>query len=200
MQETTDGGFESARNERAGFGWQVTYEWSDYLSVEATISRYKDKLDDLQVLPEPFDSAFDLEVVSIAVSGRLGYPVGRFTPYIGGGLGYYYMRTDNNRVNRTLRENPSLRPPGVSELRLSADLDDTFAYHLALGIEWILTSEWEIFAEYRHVYLDNDITYRRTETRAPITPDGVVQRSETKTTEDFPYDHGLFRLGVNYRF
>lgn len=188
------------RQERAGFGWQLAYEWNDYLSAEAAISRHKDKLDDLHVLPEPIDSTFDLEVVSIALSGRLGYPLGRFYPYMGGGLGYYFMRTGNSRVNRSIRDNPAALPPGVSELRYSADMDNTFAYHLALGIEWMITSKWEIFAEYRRVYLDNEITYRRTETRPPSTVDGVFQRSESRTKEDFPYDHGLFRLGVNYRF
>ena len=188
------------RHERAGFGWQVAYEWTEYLSVEASISRYKDKLDDLNLVTPPFNAELDLETIAIGVSGRVGYPVGRFTPYLGGGLGYYYMRTDNDRINQSIRDNPAALPAGVSELRISADMDNTFGYHVALGLEWLITSKWEVFAEYRRVFLESDLTVRRTEARRTASGPLAVSRSETRETETFPYDHGLFRVGVNYRF
>ncbi len=185
--------------ERMGFGWQVAYQWYPYLSIEASASRYTDKLGDLNVLPDPLDPEFDQEIWNVVLSARLSYSFGAFTPYLGGGAGYYRMRTRNSGVNRTIRERPEALPPGVSELRLSADMDNAFAYHVAGGIEWKITSKWEIFAEYRRVFLDTDLTIRRLEIR-PAEGPIEVQRTETRETRNFSYDHGLLRAGVNYRF
>lgn len=188
------------RNERAGYGWQVAYEWNHYVSMEASITRQKDKIDDMPLWPALSDSEFDLEIINIAVSGRLSYPLGPLTPYLGGGLGYYYMRTDTKGINQTLRENPGTLPPGVSELRIGADMDNTFGYHVAAGLELLLTPSWEVFAEYRRVFLDSDITVRRTESRPTPGATLAFERMQTQQTETFPYDHGLIRVGVNYRF
>lgn len=182
------------RNERTGFGWQVAYEWSDYLSAEWSITRQKDQLDDQTFMPAPFDSTLDLEIVHIVLSGRVGYPIGRVTPYWGGGVGYYWMRTESDRIAQSINENRGRLPAGLTDLRAGADLDDTFGYHIAAGLEWRFVKDWEVFVEYRYTYVTTDITYRIIKTRRQ------TERTTTGVTETFDYDHGLVRLGLNYRF
>lgn len=185
------------RDEQGGFGWQVTYDHKNHWSVDLSVTRQTDKLDDLNLVSEPFEDRLDLELVAIALSARLDYPIQHFTFYVGAGVGYYWMRTDNDRVNRSIRQNPQALPAGVSNLRVSADIDDTIAYHWAAGIEWRWTAQWEVFAEYRRVALESDIIYRTTEDRPR---DDIVERQQSRTREKFSYDHGLIRAGVNYRF
>lgn len=185
------------RYEQMGFGWQVTYDHENYWSVDLSITRQTDKLDDLGIVPEPFEDRLDLELVAIALSARLDYPIQHFTLYVGGGIGYYWMRTDNDRVNGSIRQNPDALPAGVSNWRVGADIDNTFAYHWAAGVEWRWSPRWELFAEYRRIALESDIVYRSIEDRPR---DDVVERQQSRTREKFSYDHGLIRAGVNYRF
>ncbi len=185
------------RYEQAGFGWQVTYDHENYWSVDLSITRQTDKLDDLGFLSEPFEDRLDLELVAIALSARLDYPIYDFTVYVGGGFGYYWMRTDNGRANRSIQENLGALPPGVSDWRVGAEIDNTFAYHWAAGLEWRWSPSWEVFAEYRRVALESEIVYRIRESRPRAA---TIDRQEFHTQEKFSYDHGLIRVGVNYRF
>ncbi len=193
-----DGG--DVQNGRAGLGWQVAYEWTEFLSAELSATRVKDKLDELSVLPPPYSSTFDLELFSIALGGRLSYPVGPVSLYAGGGIGYYLLRTDSGRVNRSIREHREALPAGVSDLQVSGDIKNSFGYHTTIGAEWRLARHWEIFADYRLIFLDSRITYRHTETRRFPGESPAFSRSTERHTEDFRYDHGLVRVGLHHRF
>ncbi len=195
----TSGG--DVRDEQAGFGWQVAYAFQDWLSMEASITRQTDKLDDLGAIEPPFLDEFDLQIYALAVSGRLNQRWKRLNVYAGGGLGYYFMKTDSGDARRSVAQNPGALPPGVTGLNVGVDLDNTFAYHAAIGFEVLLTEKWEMFAEYRRVYLDTDLTIRRTETRSGRGPGALEFRQDTTETQTaFDYEHGLIRVGVNYRF
>ena len=172
---------------RTGFGWQVAYAWSPYFSAELALARHKDRVDEQRELPVP-SSAFELEAVSLALSARVGYPVGPLRLYGAGGFGYYFLRGDAGDINRWT----------PADMRVGIDLENVWGYHAALGAEWRLNPRWELFAEYRWVYLDSDLTYRVTTSR--LGADGVMQRGTQRITDDFPYDHGLIRAGVNYCF
>lgn len=182
------------RDSQLGFGWQVTYEPSDYWAVDLSISRQTDRLDDLGVLAAPFEDRFDLELIGAAASVRVAYPLGMTSIYAGGGVGYYYLRTDNKHANRSLAGNSHALPAGVQSMRASVNLERTFGYHAAVGIERILTRRWEVFAEYRWVWLDTHMRIRRVESRGGLQQDTFTSRNS------FSYDHGLIRTGVNYRF
>jgi opacity protein-like surface antigen len=187
------------RNPKEAYGWQMGYEPNPYLTAEITIGRQKDRIDDLNILPTGFAGDLELEIVHASAGFKIGYPIHRFYPYAGAGIGYYYMRGHAGKINQTIAQNPALRPSGVTELRVGADIDNVFGYHLALGLEVLITKRWEVFAEYRWVKIDSDITINRTETRRQS---GLyqVRRDTTSEKQDFGYDHGLVRLGVNYRF
>lgn len=186
--------------ERAGFGWQVAYEWNAFLSAEFSASRHTDRQTDLLPFTTPLGSDVHLEVVPLVLTARAGYSMGPVHLYGGVGGGWYYMRGKASRVNQSLRENPNLLPDGLTGLQVSVDVKNTFAYHLALGAEWMLTHKWEVFAEYRWVRLDTTVTIDRIETRPARS--GTLGPGKTQTSErsGFDYNHGLFRLGVNYRF
>lgn len=185
---------DDVRRSELSFGWQVTYERSLYWSLDLSVTRQTDRLDDLGILDAPFNDRFDLEMIATAASLRLTYPVRLTTLYVGGGMGYYYMRTDNSAANRSVMEHAAALPAGVDGLRVSATPDNTFGYHATVGIERLLSARWEIFAEYRWVWLDSTMRVRRTETR------GGINRQTFNTSDPFSYNHGLIRGGVNYRF
>lgn len=182
------------RDSELGFGWQITYERSDYWSLDLSLTRQTDTLDDIGVLAPPFQDRFDLEMVSAVASLRLSYPIRLTTLYAGGGLGYYYLRTDNKVANRSLAAQANTLPAGVQSARVSVNPDNKMGYHAAVGIEQMLTSRWELFAEYRWVWLDTTLKINRVESR------GGLQQETTRTRSSFTYDHGLIRAGVNYRF
>jgi len=189
------------RDEQAGFGLQVVYEWTEYLSFETSFTRQTDRITDWNVVSAPFQNDFDLEIINAVVSGRIGYRLDRVNLYAGAGLGYYYMRADGKDTNRSIRENASALPPGLVGLQIGADVKNTFAYHIALGVEWIIVPRFEVFAEYRIVYLDTDVTFSRTEiTRAPPTERTDLFKATTTRKEAFDYEHGLVRIGASLRF
>lgn len=188
------------REKDTAFGWQVAYEWSPYVSTELSITRQRDVID-FELVPPPLLSTFRLETIALALSGRAGHRFGRVHVYGAGGAGYYFLRAKSRNIRQSIAENPGALPPGVLNLDLGADVDDAFGYHLALGLEFVLAGNWEVIAEYRWVYLDTDVTFRRTETRSDPNPETPpIQRHTTSTKADLEYDHGLFRIGVNYRF
>ncbi len=182
------------RDSQVGFGWQVTYERSDYWSLDLSITRQTDRLDDLGIVQAPFEDRFDLEIIGTAASLRLTYPMGLTTLYGGGGIGYYYMRTENKYANRSLASQSSALPPGVQSSRVSVNPENSLGYHAVAGIERLLTSRWEVFAEYRWVWLDTTLRTRRVESRGGLQKDTLTAR------DSFTYDHGLIRAGINYRF
>ena len=58
-------------------------------------------------------------------------------------------------------------------------------------MEVALYRHWEVFAELRWVFLETDVRVNT----------GRTGESELATTRgDVPYDHGVLRLGLNYRF
>lgn len=182
------------RHSELGFGWQVTYERSSFWSLDLSITRQTDKLDDLGVLEAPFEDRFDLELFATTASLRFTYPMGMTTLYAGGGMGYYYLRTDNKKANRSLAERSGSLPVGINSMRVGVDPENTFGYHAALGVERLLSPSWEVFAEYRWVWLDTTLRIRQTESR------GGLQRNTIHSRDSLSYDHGLIRAGVNYRF
>jgi opacity protein-like surface antigen len=189
------------RDEQAGFGLHVTYEWTEFMSLEASLGRQTDSITDWDVVSAPFQNDFDLEVVYAALSGRLGYRLGNFHPYAGAGFGYYSMRADGKNTNRSIRENAAALPEGLLGLQVGADPDNAFAYHVALGVEWIIVPRVELFAEYRYTFLETDVSFTRTETTlAPESERTDLFKTTTSRSEPFDYNHGLVRVGASLRF
>ncbi len=189
------------RHEEAGFGWQVTYEFNPYFSTDLTITRQTDTLNDIALMPAPFSNEWELEIMNISLSARLGHQWNRFAVYAAAGFGYNRMDGDGAKIRQSINDNRGALPAGLMDYRLGIDVQNAFGYHAALGAEFLLTPRWELFAEYRWVVLDTHMTVERIEIRANPDPRPLeFDQSLSKSRSDFNYDHGLLRVGVNYRF
>jgi hypothetical protein len=71
------------------------------------------------------------------------------------------------------------------------DIKKSWAGHWVVGVEVVLTRHWELFAEFRQIYLSPDI-------RLLYAPD--INTPTTVTPSAFNYDHNWYRVGLNYRF
>lgn len=184
-----------------GGGWQAAYEFNDLFSLEGLISAQRDDLP-VSVLSEPFSADLDLNIVSFALTARAGWFFDPVSVYAGAGIGYYFFDGDADAVRSAIDGSRDRLPAGVSSLNLNNDIDDAVGTHLALGAEWMITKRWEVFAEYRMVFLETDIRYR-VDTGRP-NPDPVTTTPTLVTTqsseETLSYDHGVVRIGLNYRF
>lgn len=169
-----------------GFGYQVVYEFSRNNSIELSGSWNEDTSLDLgsRIPTFPAASHVDMDVFSIALTGRLGYaPNPNVIAYLGGGIGYYILKVNNENLLR------DIAPDTVGFIEAEADKD--FGAHFALGVEVVMWRHWEMFAEWRQVFYDTQmqVSYAAT----PSTP--LVE-----SRDDFSYDHALLRIGLNYRF
>ena len=177
---------DDVESEGFGFGYQVVYEVNRNLSFELSGLWHEDESDAIAAsLPTVVPVlATDLDVISLALTCRLSVePIPGLLAYAGGGAGYYIIEADNQDV----RESLSGTGFGFAEV----DGDKEFGGHLALGCEAVLTRHWEVFAEFRQVFVDTGYTLRY----AP-SPDSPVGSGR----DAFSYDHSLFRVGINYRF
>ncbi len=172
-------------NEGFGFGYQVGYEYNPTFSLEFAFAWNEDESVELGGrLPGLSNAgAIDLDVLSFALTGRAGLrPDPNIFTYVGAGFGLYVLKADNEQVR--------MAGAAAAASFAEADADEEFGAHLAIGAEAVLTEHWEIFAEYRHVFFDTGVKV----TTIPASGTAVSGR------EDLDYDHGLIRLGLNYRF
>lgn len=140
-------------DENIGFGWQITYAFNDYISTELSISRQTDELESTGILDAAFDEEVNLDIMTLALSLRLGVPWSFFTFYAGGGVSYLHFNEDSEKIRVRVAGNTDALPGDVIGLDLSADVEEGFAGHVAGGIEIQRAEHWELFAEYRYVFL-----------------------------------------------
>ena len=126
----------------------------------------------------------DLDVISLALTGRIHVEA---TPnvqvYGGAGVGYYIIEAENQDVRESLS--------GAGLAFVEADGDKEFGAHIVIGSELLLTQHWELFAEFREVFLDSGFTVRSSSNK-----DAPVEARR----ENLSYDHRMIRIGINYRF
>lgn len=189
------------RSEDFAWGWQAAYEQSDWLSLEASITAQNDELEQSindVAIPQPF--GIELDVYALAFSARAGIrPWSRLHLYVLGGAGYYIMKTDAEEA-RIIIAGSEPQPSGVRLSGLTVDVENSFGLHAGAGLEIRLSERWEIFAEFRQVFLEADADLKITEE----WPSGVANNPrmmQTRIVDDkLPYDHSLVRAGINYRF
>lgn len=186
-------------NENIAGGWQAAYEFNDLFSLEGVLLGQTDEIVS-GIANEPLEAELELNILSLSMTGRMGWffdPVGIF---LGAGVGYYYFDADAEASRIAVANSMSALPPDVTGQRLSSNIEDAFGYHLVAGAEWLLSGRWEIFVEYRHVLLDTDARYTITETRVAADELTGTLSTSRKQTEELSYDHGMIRAGINYRF
>ena len=170
----------------AAFGYQVAYEVNRTLSFELLGSWHEDESLSLggQVPTLSPGTEIDLDVIGIALSGRLAfYAVSSVSAYVGGGFGYYILEANNEEVR-------AAAVPGFGFVE--ADPEQEFGAHYVIGGEVLLTPHWECFLEFRQIFFDTDIDVNfAADKDTPVS---------TRVRDDFSYDHLMLRLGVNFRF
>jgi opacity protein-like surface antigen len=189
------------RNEDFAFGWQAACELTEFFSIELSATRQTDEIQErLDVLPIPPEFNIDLELYAIALTGRLTLrPVDIVTLYAAAGVGYYIFKTDSEEIRVISASRVEEEFPQTVLRNMNVDVENDFAFHVAAGIELALDEHWEIFAEYRAVSLDSDARLEITE---QVREDYFAgpEFSEDRLLDKLEYDHGLVRVGVNYRF
>lgn len=182
------------QDEAVVLGWQASYHPDERLSFEATFSRLTDSL--RQTRDSGQQLAFDWELWSLSASARYGVtlPSGWYL-YLGVGAGYYVPKTSGEALDPW----PTANEAGGRVTAVSVAPKKSFGTHALAGLEWRLAPRWELFLEYRQIWLESKIAvnYRTEQAAGANQPPLVGQRTES---ESFPYDHGLLRLGLNFRF
>ena len=185
------------------FGYQGAYEFNDNLAVEVGVIRQLDKFSDSTLTDGyvPFDSKTEMELWGITVSVLASHkPNDRVKLYIGGGAGYYIPKADDVNLRRALAANgwnPS--GPGFVE-DINLEMENAVAPHFITGISYRLTKNWEVFADFRRVFLDTDVSLDVTMEYPPEV--SGVPGELIKTTSSYPmdYNHDFVRVGANFRF
>ncbi len=179
------------------FGWQAAYEFTPEVSLEVAGSWQQHDL--TEGIADPVsETDVDLQLGSVAVTAKAGWFVDPATFYVGAGAGYYIFDTDPDGIAAS----DALVQPGVENIGLDVDADDEPGYHLAVGMELLLSDQWEVFLEYRHIFLETDVTTTITTQQGTADEDTLndFRRSSESSTESLSFDHGQVRIGVNYRF
>lgn len=173
--------------ESAGFGlgYQAAHEFNRHCSIEFSGLWHQDESDALaQSLPTGSSTpTVGLDVYSLALTGRVSFePRPSVLTYAGAGVGYYILKADNEDVRNSLAET------GFGFAEVSGDKE--FGSHLVLGCEILITNRWEIFAEYRHTFLNSGYTTTYSPNR---------DSPEDSQRNSFDYNHSVVRVGINYR-
>lgn len=190
------------KEEKLAVGWQAAYEFNDYASLEVSLTHMEQDLSlpEIGTGPSPGGGVVELETWAVPVlTARLGKLVGeRAYVYAGVGIGLYFFTEDAQNVRRVLYDTQPTGPRGGTVTTIGVNVQDNWGAHAAVGCEFHLWDAWELFAEYRHVYFETDSDLRITE-YLPDQPFGK-RYATTKQSGTYDYDHGLLRVGVNYRF
>lgn len=175
-------------DEDVAFGWQGVYEHDEHLSVEGAFSWQQDE--DIRFSssqPEVGDTPLDLQLLGFSLTGRIGSrPRENLHLYIGGGFTYYEIDGNTERI-RVAADAAGTPPAGF----FAVDFDKEWGGHFVLGLEVVLTRHWEVFAEYRQLYLQPSAQVRF----APDRDSPTISRYQK-----YSYDHSMLRFGLSYRF
>ena len=163
----------------AALGGQVIYAFNDYVSLELALYQFSDKPKYSETEEGyTYTTEFDMTVTPITLMLRGSVPLGdQFGLYAGLGAGYFMIDADSSTKNL---------PPGVS---YDYQLDDGKGVILALGAEYEVVKNVELFAEFRY----SITTYPSSWT--------WVEGGMTYSGDDNErYDYGLLRVGANWKF
>ena len=123
-------------------------------------------------------------MISLALTGRASLEPNPSTLVYGGaGFGYYIIEAKNADIHEGL----SGTGIGFAEV----DGDKEFGAQIVIGTEVVLTHNWEVFAEFRQVFLNSGFTVR-------FSPDSASPVDDQR--DSLSYDHRMLRIGLNYRF
>ena len=156
-----------------GFGFQGEVNLTNNFSVELASSTFSD-----QISIEGF--RYKQDITSIGLSGVVRLPISeRLNAHLLGGVDYNLINANVDGIYKI----------GNTGYSFGANINDTFGGHLGAGLGMLLTTNVELFSEFRFTMMNpsghimgeiDGIPYRR-----PI---------------DGTYNFGLFKVGLNYLF
>jgi len=120
------------------------------------------------------DSTIDQDLTSIGLSAVFRGPLG---PQLNG---YMLFGANYNTIDTDI----SFKNPAVSSaMNSNMELDDEVGFHIGAGLNLAISYNMELFTEYRYTFLETD-----NETALP------------DSEEEYQYDFGLAKLGLNFLF
>lgn len=173
------------------YGFQIDYHWSPSFSIEGSYTAFDDRLDNSLIGRQglPTSAVTDLRTRDLSLSGKLNFFGGQqWNIYAGGGVSYVDWNTDNRRVDDRIDQQ------GGVVIDLDVDVETAYGAHALIGIDLGLTDHWELFGEYRHTFMSSEVNLNIVTERTENQP------IENMVEEDFDYDYGMIRVGLNYRW
>ncbi|CAK8725119.1 Opacity protein [Candidatus Electrothrix laxa] len=162
-----------------GFGGQLELPVNQVLSVELAVTKFSDEI-------EGSDSTIDQDLTSIGLSAVFRGPLGPLGP-LGQQLeGYMLFGANYNSIDTDVSLKNSAASSGVSS---NMELDDELGFHIGAGLNFAISYNMELFAEYRYTFLETEGEEELSDMYGTLT-----------TTGDYEYDFGLGKLGLNFLF
>jgi opacity protein-like surface antigen len=183
-------------------GYQAVYEHNENMSIEFDVTRQTDKLPDQEISGGllPFDTKTELELWGITLSGRLSFkPLDSMSLFAGAGAGYYIFKADDQNLRKAF-DASGWDDGGAYIKDVKIDLNNDFGTHLMAGLEWRFAERWELFADYRIVFLGTEESTEITREYPQTDPHAPGDWIKTTTTIPFDYNFSLLRAGINFRF
>ena len=166
------------------WGWQAQYNQNSYFSWDLSFTAHDDEVEADSGSGLPSAAQFDLEDYSLSLGLRVNLMASEpINVYIGGGLNYHIFEEELTSSATT-----------TGLVAASPEIKDTLGYHFSLGLEYLLSEKWEMFAESRYIMLSPEVTLNT----AVRGGDGQLISSQFR--DDLDYNYFLLRLGLNYRF
>jgi outer membrane protein len=177
--DTTIEGVKYDPDETALFEGNLTWLPINWLSLEFTVGYAKTDIN-AEALGVSLEFG-EFKQVPLLLTGRLHWwsSDSKFTFYGGGGIGYYL---NDFEVSSLFASGiPSLGVPG-----LSVDADDSFGFHLAVGLEYFVAQNWAFNLDLKYIWNEADITT----TATGFSPE----------KDELDLDAFVFGIGIKYYF
>jgi outer membrane protein W len=154
------------------YGINGTAQFNEYFSVELGVDRTIASESNAKIGGVSYKLG-DGTQTPLTLTGRIHYPVGIFSPYVGAGFGYYFRSFD--------KDNSFFNPAATVKV------DDGWGYHVNAGTEIFIT-------EARNIALNLDFKYVWAEANLTASNGPVWIKGTMK------FDSFITGIGIKYYF
>ncbi len=108
---------------------------------------------DMEVSEGIFTGGYaELQQIPLQLTALYRFDLNKVAPYIGAGIGYYLNSMDRNDSDEAFFDGA---PDGVK-----AVADDAFGYHVALGLDYLITEKIAMNLDLKYVWSKTDIGFK----------------------------------------
>ncbi len=179
-----------------GFGGQIEASVNRNVFVELSASRLNGEVsvERQDIAMGDSTQVSDFSLTSIGLSGTIrGTLAENVQGYVLGGINYN-LASESDTVHT-----PSDRASRAEAYTARNSLDNSFGYHLALGLNLAVSANVEIFAEYRFSFLTLEGKTEFIPRPVYVGFEGITDDSIYENLKE-DYNFGLVKAGLNYRF